>query len=346
MHVSYARSSSAQISVTNTSVTHKVAALKVAPIDASKAAQRGGSETTVTLSGARDQAQHPDRPSRRYGAGLAGKLVRRMDENRDGGVSLAEAQGSRYGHRISAEKFAHIDRNDDGQMSARELRSHFRQSLFERTDTTAPQQTDEAGSATSVAQIASQQALASISYASASISVASASYSETSGSFGGPVGDIDLPQTQIDAPAPREQSAAMRELAKIKAEQAAEAEAEAAALPDGDEVEIDSLSDLFDLMASGEILELDPLKVIEEVAELFGVEMDFGGPEETGDPMQVGALAATAGGSFAASEASLAAFSLEASLSTTTFADGSTVTAMSVNFTAISAYARTMEFNA
>lgn len=293
--------------------------------------------------------------ARGYGGGLAGNLIRKMDENRDGGASLSEVQNSRFGNRISEEKFAKIDSDGDGQMTAKELRSHFRQSLFGENGSgsvdESPEVSDpaETGSAGSVAQIASQQALATVTSVSVSVSVASASYSSTSGSFGGTVGDAEVPQEPMVGEAPTElapvgddkPSAAMEELAKIKAEAAVEAEE---VDDDGDDVEIEDLGDLMEMMASGALDEMDPMKLIEEIAELMGVEFEAEDDGEEG--MNIGSLGGEVDASFAASEVSLEAFSFEASLTTATFADGSSATSMSVNFTAISAYARTMEFSA
>lgn len=293
--------------------------------------------------------------ARGYGGGLAGNLIRKMDENRDGGASLSEVQNSRFGNRISEEKFAKIDSDGDGQMTAKELRSHFRQSLFGESGSGSvdgsPEVSDppETGSAGSVAQIASQQALATVSSVSVSVSVASASYTSTSASFGGAVGDAEVPQGPMVGKAPTEltpvgddkPSAAMEELAKIKAEAAAEAEE---VVDDSDDVEIEDLGDLMEMMASGALDEMDPMKLIEEIAELMGVEFEAEDDGEEG--MNIGSLGGEIDASFAASEVSLEAFSFEASLTTATFADGSSATSMSVNFTAISAYARTMEFSA
>jgi hypothetical protein len=267
--------------------------------------------------------------------------------------SIAEQRGGRgigwaYGRHAGPMKHGHAKHDDaieqGGQMTARDLRNQLR---ADRQAPVAAEPQAEAGSASSVAQIASQQALSLVSATSVSISIAAASF-ESSASFGGTVsGDLTQPE-QLAAPAPEFQSvnedtpsAAMLELARIQAEQAVEAEVDT---PD-DSPEIEDLGDLFELAFSGELAEMDPMDVIEQVAALFGVEMDFGGPEESGDPMQIGALSGEVGGSFAASEASLAAFSLEASMTTATFADGSTVTSMSVNFSAIAAYSRTMEYS-
>jgi hypothetical protein len=323
-----------------------------------------GSHDRSERSRGHDHSQHAERGRGRrgYGGGLAGRLVRRMDENRDGGASLSEVQNSRYGNRISEEKFAKIDRDGDGQMTAKELRSHFRQSLFgdrgsksasEAPDTQGTPATSEpakSGSAGSVAQIASQQALATVSSVSVSVSVASASYASTSASFGGAVGDAEVPQDPMVGKAPTElspvgddkPSAAMEELAKIKAEAAAKAEE---VDDDGDDVEIEDLGDLMEMMASGALDEMDPMKLIEEIAELMGVEFEADDDDDDGG-VNIGSLGGEVDASFASSEVSLEAFSFEASLTTATFADGSSATSMSVNFTAISAYARTMEFSA
>lgn len=295
----------------------------------------------------------------RRGGGLAGNLIRKMDENRDGGVSLEEAKNSRLGSRISEETFNKVDSDGDGQMTAKELRSHFRNSLFGSGAASgsavsqanaAPAETPETGSASSVAQIASQQALATVTSVSVSVSVASASYSSASGSFGGQVGDATVPQEPMVGKAPVEQapvqdkepSAAMVEAAKIKAEAAAR---EADDADDGDDIEIDDLGDLMEMMASGALDDMDPMKLIEEVAELMGVEFDADGDDDD-DGLSIGSLGGEVGANFSGSEVSLEAFSFEASLTTATFADGSSATSMSVNFTAISAYSRTMEFSA
>lgn len=293
------------------------------------------------------------RRGRGYGGGMAGRLIRKMDDNRDGGVSLAELQDSRLGKRISEEKFNQVDKNGDGQMTARELRSHFRQSLFGNNEAQKPTEADaakpaaETGSASNVAQIASAQALASVTSVSVSVSVASASYQSATGAVSGnPVGDAEVPQQPVTAEAPTEltvpedkkPTAAMEELAKIEAEAAADAAGEV----EGEGDLIDELGDLFQMIADGALEDLDPMKLIEELAELM--DFDFGGDDD--DDMSIGSLGGSVDAGFAAAEISLEAFSFEASMTTATMADGSTATSMSVNFSAISAYSRTMEFSA
>ncbi len=352
---------SVSVSTSRASVSQNVSkAAEVAPVAKPEPKQQPDVTIEVgkTRKGRGDdhgRAHGHDKP--RYGGGLAGRLVRRMDENRDGGVSLQEAQESRLGRRISEEKFNKIDGDSDGLVTAKELRSHFRKSLFgdraqkpAATDDAVAPAKPETGSANSVAQIASQQALASVTSVSVSVSVASASYSSASGSFGGQVGDAAVPQEPMVGKAPVEQapvqdkepSAAMVEAAKIKAEAAAR---EADDVEDGDDIEIDDLGDLMEMMASGALDDMDPMKLIEEVAELMGVELDADGDDDD-DGLSIGSLGGEVDANFSGSEVSLEAFSFEASLTTATFADGSSATSMSVNFTAISAYSRTMEFSA